>query len=254
MATLRDRYIAALQEGDHKFNFRFKWDWLRLVDITDSRSWEYTATSSPTAIAVDYINGRPVAKMAGTNGAEDAHSFQWGTAAGDGCFQFEADKLTIIRLDVETAHATANVPEFLVGFYAAPTVTAPIANIGSLTDYFLFNKLTAEAGFSIEARKASGTAESTSLAETALAVNTRQQYEIFILPSTTAGAAKVEVWRANNGGEFAPIVGLASNPDLITIATQLPDTVDMTFGLSFEAGDTGTDISYFGGGEVAMLR
>lgn len=254
MASLRQEFTDRVKkDGPMAFQFFSRWDWLRLVDITDSRTWEYTATSSPTAIAVDYIGGRPCAKMAGGNGADDGHTFQWGTGAADGCFQFTADKIVCIKCSFRTAHATAATPELLIGFWAAPTVTTPIASIGSLTDYLLMNSLTAEKVFSIEARKASGTAESTSLPETAIAVNTWQDYEIYIKPSTTAGRGVVEVWRATSGGEMVPISGTSTNPDQITISTQLPDSVDMTFGIAMEAGDTGTDASFTGGGFVAQL-
>ncbi len=253
--TFREQFYAALAKGRPAFSFYFNWDWLRLVDITDSRTWEYTATSSPSAIAVDYIGGRPVAAMAGNNGADDGHTFQWGTGSADGCIQMTPGKLMGFHVGFRTAHATPATPELLIGFWAAPTVATPIASIGSLTDHALLSKLSGESRFSFKARKASGTAESTTLQEAAMAANTNQDYEVYIMPDPAgAGKGLVEIWRSTAGGPFLPISGTMDNPDRITIASQLPDSVDLTFGIAFEAGDTGTDISYASGGLVAMLR
>jgi len=194
-------------------------------------AWDSTAVT-PT---LDFIGNR--ACFAFTNSgstATDGSQFQV-TAAH--IRPMEAKEITL-RWGYRGTTATQDA-----SFGLAAIDTSQIAS--AATDYIKVEKLAASTSFTLSARKASGTAESFTLAGLTAVVDTWFDFCMRIKRSSTAGMGLVTVTAAVGGVPGGNLTTVFSE----SFATQLPDTVDLSPYGAWRAGSAANVsgyVPYFG--------
>lgn len=198
----------------------------------------FTVTNSGgggNTIANANIGGRPCWSITNTNStATDVVQFQ--TVAGGIILQ--AGKSVRIKWSMRM---TTTTQEWLFGLNALDT--SVIAS--DSTDFLHVEKLTGVTAPSFRARKASGTAESTTLSLT-FAADTWYDFELLLKrDASTAGKGIYQVWGGSgiSAGGMLPYLG--GN----TVATQFADTVALCPTMAWRAGSAANVsgyISYFG--------
>lgn len=196
----------------------------------------FTITNGGTNTnAITSKGGRPCVSITGGGAsASDRGNFCYGVAG----HILQQGKRA--RIGFSIYMIDASVQEYAFGL--TNVVTAFIATPG--TDYIGIQKLTAVAQPSLIARKASGTAQGTTIPLPG-AISTAAVWCDFVLDitsdPTTAGQGLATVLYGENIAAGGALKAVATN---IPIATQFPDTVAM--GLFFAAGSGGTnaDVNY----------
>lgn len=200
---------------------------------------EFTATHVTTSPAIAAVGGRPAVSLAGGGASTDGSNYQHGVAG----FRFVAGKQTRIFGSTYLGDATNHA--FFLGLAVVSTsLTANLDGGTPGTDYFGLHKKATVASIQLRSRKASGTEESTTLQLT-LTDAQWLDWEIVVLPSSTAGAATVTVYCRQNLGAWAPILATQ-------LGSQLPDTVSTALGAGFRAGSSNT--TAFGLGHLGYER
>lgn len=188
-------------------------------------------SSSATGV-MDLIGGRPCVNI--TNSGSGATDL-WQGQATAAFIQPQAGKEILV---VGSFRMTTVTQDWNLGLMAIDTnvfSTAP-------TDYIVLEKLAAATKFSIKSRKASGTAETWTLEKT-IAVDTWYDFALRIIRDpSTAGKGILQVYM----GESLNAKGTMDCLFNGTVATQLPDTVDLSPTLGWRAGSAANVSGYVG--------
>lgn len=191
----------------------------------------FTITNTNCTPAITNIGGRPCVSLAGAGAGTDGSNFCIGVAP----ILLMAGKSCRIKGAFRSTDMTNHEFAFGLGVVGTGIIAA------DPTDHVMIRKLTSVTAPSIRARKASGTAETLTLATGALANDTWYDFELVITPdATTSGKGRIQVFFG------ASVAGGTSIPYLTTvdIATQMPDTVKIAPFFGWRAGSTVTTAAY----------
>lgn len=197
----------------------------------------YTVTANSGTAAIDNLgasnNARPCASFVGGGGATNGHNFAEVTAA----WKLQAGRP--FRMMFGYYSEQMAVSAFTIGIGTVGTAVAQSQKSGGsyLANLFMLSKWTTTNYFRVQARKASGTAEESTLTES-LSSSVWYDYDVLVQPdASVAGKGTVQIARQANNGGYQIIT-----PQPIPIALALPDTVVTSGEFQFNAGDTGTSL------------
>lgn len=222
---------SLLEQPTQSPKFMFARDWTPADPEMNLTGTSFTWTNVNGTRALDYVGDRPAISHVGGGAATDGTTAQVVTP---NC-RVKSGQTLMGWWWVRGADIVTN--DLCLGFLAS--TTTPFTDT---TDFVMLRKLTSLGVFQLRCRKASGTAESTTLTMSTIAVDTWYEIYMGITGSSTAGAGSVEI---SINSAPSPGAGNSICQTVLPVATQMPDTVNIGLTYSTRVGGSSTTLKQY---------